>query len=473
MLTSSLSSRVHNSLFVLFCSIVFSKIVWYDIRVYIPAAERRAFLTDGHLLWILAQYACFAVMALPLLRVARDLWRVIAFWVAMLVPYFVIGLLDDRASLTFMAGDVARYGLPVGFLVFFAHAARTLDGRTILVSLATILGVCVATRTIIHLEISGDALMRYGLTWEVFLVCLAVAAGAMARSWRLLLLALGLCALAAVFAGGLFRAMLLGSAIAGVATAALGWWSVPGRRLPVAALAVVAVAAMLFPTIFRVQDSGRLLLARTITATVPPVTDQAADLAGPGEEVEETPSRLQLAKERWERAVIRGSLSLEIRISETLYFIEVMRQDLRLLLFGPGAGWSVTLDTAGGEEPVVRGAHNTYVTLAFRHGLLFGLPLIAFVLCYGLRENLRQIVSAPSVHWRVLLIALVGYRVTAAIMAHFRQGLFDDPIVFLSIALATSPALLIPKSGAKAQPESAAGVHRSPAAALPEEQQQR
>jgi hypothetical protein len=224
-------------------------------------------------------------------------------------------------------------------------------------------------------------------------------------------------------------------------------------------LAVVGTIATLAPALFPAQTMSRLSVAGTVTTSDRALLAGALrDLAtsgagadspgvpasGPGvDPASRQPSNGASARDRalyrWEAAVAGQTASLDSRITESLYFIEETRSSVRNLLFGAGAGWSVSIVASRqGELRVVRGAHNTYVTLVFRHGLVFGLPLIVFVLVFGLRRHLRQWRDAASPEWAVLLLALLAYRGAATIMAVFHQGLFDDPLVFLSIAAATT-----------------------------------
>ena len=48
------TARFSRSVFWAFCLVVFSKIVWYDLRVYVPEDGRRDFMTTCFAIWILA-----------------------------------------------------------------------------------------------------------------------------------------------------------------------------------------------------------------------------------------------------------------------------------------------------------------------------------------------------------------------------------------------------------------------------------
>src|SRR5690606_35427603 len=160
-------------------------------------------------------------------------------------------------------------------------------------------------------------------------------------------------------------------------------------------------------------------------ATLSPVTPA---LAAPSQ-------ALKTAKDRWETAVAGRSLSFGSRAAEASYFLREMTSNWSALLLGSGGGGHITIETPSAER-MVRGAHVTYVTLLYRHGIVLGAILIWFVAIFGLPKNIRQYREAEDVHVRILLGALISYRLAAAGIAVHHQGLFDDPLVFLSIAFA-------------------------------------
>lgn len=522
-------------LFSAFCFIVFSKIVWYDLRVYWPAAEHRDVTTAGFMVWIILQLIVYGVAFRPIARETRRNWRPLAIWVGLVSPYFLIGALQGRFGL-FYVGDIARYGLALGFFLGFSLALRLLGRRTTIQAVVASLATCIVIRTVVHLTLGAPGQIRYGVPWEVFLL-LFVVAGAMVLEGRRLWAALTVIALlCTIFTLGLSRSILLGSFLGTLVTAAL---IATRTRVPKRKIALVtsfASAAAIIPLVFPTYAMRRLDITAALTSTdfgllaeaasdfladpppqeappprqsepgdslplisrsspatpAPPPPDEepgtarvspppaargapatdggGANIAGearsPGAQLEaqasaeqgrraiaeaaatqeeSTPqapslqalSRLDHARSRWETSIGSGGRSMSTRIAESAYFLEELHASPSLLLFGVGAGWSVNLDLRFGSR-IVRGAHNTFLTLLFRHGLVLGSLLVLIVVCYGLRANLAAI--EPSPQWSaVFLIALVAYRVAAVTMANLHQGLIDDPLVFLSIAAATTP----------------------------------
>lgn len=429
------SPKLYAAIFWAFWIVVFSKVGWYDLRVYMHPDARRAFVTLSFAIWIVALGLVCLPIAIPLLRQFN---RVIVFWIAAVSPYLVLGLVESRAN-TFLLGDAARYALPVGFLLLGYSAARNVAPRTMLIAIVTTLAGWIAIRTPVHLAIGEN--IRFGLQWEVLLPCLLISYTFVVGGWRYALFVAALAAIALAFVIGQSRSILLG--MAGGA-AAIGLFALFGLRrsfLPnfrmgvAAALAIVfAIAPMLFPS----QITRRLNLEAAVeTSQWGPLFD-ASPVPYTLERPDELPA-VARARAKLELAIADGGLSGNVRIAESMLFLEMARQTWKSLLLGSGAGDFVTIATPFSPMPrIVRGAHNTYVTLIYRHGIIIGPILIVFLAFYGLRANILQAVSGPT-HLRILMTGVVAYRVAVLGMALLHQGLFDDPIVFFGIAMAAMP----------------------------------
>src|SRR5690606_384440 len=87
--------RFPEILFWAFCLIVFSKIVWYDIRVYWPAADRRDIMTTFYTGWIAAQGLVYLPILVQLLRQFRP---AVLVFVAAVTPYLLLGALEGRIN---------------------------------------------------------------------------------------------------------------------------------------------------------------------------------------------------------------------------------------------------------------------------------------------------------------------------------------------------------------------------------------
>jgi hypothetical protein len=447
------TTRLPHIIFWIFSVVVFSKIAWYDLRVYLPPEVRREFMTACFAVWVFAHGAVYLPVALPMLRQFN---RVALAWVVAVIPYFAMGILEGRVNV-FLLGDLARYSLALGYLLFGLWAVRNVSARTILIAMASSLATWMVVRTVLHL-VFAKGTIRYGLHWEVMLVCILIAFAGVAEGRRFGVVLVSLAGTLAGTIAGQTRAVLLGTAIAG---SVIGAWTVTAARsrwpssFRMGAAAGFAVALAVAPMILPAPAFRRINLtqigADTDTKRLAEIAaDGAAAAAGEDAAAQEGPSqarsfrsidlddaRLRVALDRWEEAIADGGLSMDVRVAEASYFIALMSRDNKSRLLGAGGGEFVTVTVPEGER-IVRGAHNTYVTLLFRHGVIFGTFLALLVSFYGLPTLIGRLATAPLAEWYVLLIALVSYRLAAVAMAQFHQGLFDDPIVFLSMAIASN-----------------------------------
>lgn len=490
--------RFASTLFWLFCFVIFSKLIWYHATVYLPFDARRDYQVIAHTAWIIAQ----ALVYLPIAaQLTREVNRVVAFWVILAAPYLLVGVWSGQLT-PYVVNDVARYAMPVGFLLFGFWAVKHVPVATMIKAVATSLAVCMVIRLLVHLALA-DRPIRYGVNWEVLLPSLLAAMAYLAAGWRFAGVIVAIVIAVMLMTIGLTRSTLLGSVAAGCVVGCVGLWGLrgmpaPSLRMCAAAAVVVALAGLPLvlpaPLFYRlsltgaVSDANTSLVADIFTVPLshnpalpdtPPLagTDPARSppensglaAAAPGppgassdpradrdrsipregdqpiaqEPLATAPSsdndRVAAARALWEQAIATGNRSGVQRIAEVVYFLELARRDWRSLLLGAGAGAFVTVGTPYSEiDMVVRGSHVTPVTLLYRHGIVLGTLLFCFVAFYGLWSNFRQLASVGSPDWRVFLTALIAYRIAAIGMAFLHQGLFDDPIVFLAIAVAVA-----------------------------------
>lgn len=413
-------------IFWLFCFVVFSKIGWYDLRVYAEPGDRREITTSLYAVWVVAQGFVYLPIVFQLLRQFRPaVW----FFVLAVAPYLVLGLIDGRFNL-FLVGDFARYGMSLGFFLFSLWAVKNIPLRTILTAVTCAIAFWIVARTAIHWIISGGSGMRYGRPWEVFLpaVLIAGAAFVKGRRYAFLLILLAVFVTAAMF--GLSRGLMIGICLAAVFVVILAMIvRLPGKLRFITAGALTIVLA-LFPMITPPALFKRLDVAQAIEQTDTSfLSDDAYD--------NDTSNDLRAAREELEAAIAAGDASLNVRIAEGIFFLTLMKQSAQSFLLGAGAGDHVVIQTPRGPR-ILRGAHNTIVTLLYRHGAILGLGLCAFVGLFGLWGNFRLLAETPAMELQVLLTALIAYRLSADAMSLVSQGLFDDPLVFLSITLALS-----------------------------------
>ena len=134
-----MNARFATAVFWTFCFVLFSKIGWYDLRVYMDPDQRREFMRLAFAVWVLAQGAVWLPVARPMLRQFN--WLA-ALWFLLISPYFIIGIINGNFGIDMIA-DAVRYALPVGYLLFGLLMFRTLPIRTILTAIISSLAVWV------------------------------------------------------------------------------------------------------------------------------------------------------------------------------------------------------------------------------------------------------------------------------------------------------------------------------------------
>lgn len=444
-------------LFVVFLSILLSKILWYDLRLLWPVSDHRDITTWLYAIWVLLQIAFYLSISSSVFR--QRIPNAVLIWITLVIPYFLIGVIENRTGV-FFAGDVARYSLPIGFIIYLTFFVGKIPVKFINRTIIIIIASFTIGRTLIHLSINWGGFIRYGVEWEVFLPILLAAFVFLMRGWRLVAVLLGICILSGALVIGQTRSLLAGIAIGVVAVSLLSLFrstataGAKARTIISAAAALVIVAApMVIPSrmfdrisIYRILDDTEARSSNARQRDRPSV-EAPAEMQYPSGSVESRERRelvgnppsspaLQAAKLRWEAAIKNGDHTLDVRFAEARYFLTRMSEDTASFLLGSGAGGAIEVELPSASERIVRGAHNTFVTLLYRHGVVLGTLLILFVSFYGLWTNFRQLMGAADPEWRILLIALISYRISAFFMAQLHQGLFDDPLVFLSMAIA-------------------------------------
>lgn len=422
--------RLNSRLLFLFVAltVILSKLAWYDLRIYEGAENRADALNQMTIVWSLAQFALFVALFPVALR---SVTRPVLVFAALVAPYFVIGLAVNGVSFNSIK-DLVRYALPIGYALAFTWAATTFSARQVFATLAAVIAGLVALRLGLHLLV-GDGRIRYGMHWEVFLLA-AIVSFAIVRGGRTAwTAAIAGAIVTAVFAVGGSRALMLGSFLtAGLAPLV---YAFVRFRSVLSPPAMTAIGAVMLVSLLAVSPwspfaGGRLDVGQAISQTEVPTT-VATDPNLPGAAVDE----LELARQQWSESIGDGDLSINSRIHEGIYFLTLMRQDPRTFWLGAGAGQFVTVD-ARGQERVVRGAHNTTVTLLYRHGIVLGTALVLFFALYGLRSHWVQMTRSDDALVQSLLLSLIVYRVAVMVLAQFHQAWFDDPLVWLSIAIA-------------------------------------
>lgn len=429
-LSADIQSRTARTLFWVSCLLIFSKIIWYDLGAYYTiSGERRIFLTLWHSVWIVAQFSLFLAL-LP--KLFRRISAPALFWALAVAPYFILGILYGRFGVYFI-GDAARYALPTGWILLFSLLLPKLNGKEIIYALGGSLLICVLIRTGLHLALS-IGIMRYGRHYEQLLVALLLLSPAIADRKYV--------HAAAAMAIIIPLSMILGNTR-----------TVIGGMVAVAAL---SMAFTLFDPRFKWYQTIATVTASlavivlsgiALTGNLPglsvrmDLTHNAAEpsyiqLASASDDVV-LPSETEMARRDWEKALSdAGPRTLYDRVAEARYFLTAMNETSVGFWLGSGSGDSVTVELAPGHERVVRGAHNTFATLLYRHGAILGTALILFVSFYGLPTNIKQYIHAPSAAWQIIFASLITYRLVVILLAQMHQGLFDDPIVFLAIASA-------------------------------------
>ncbi|GEM_PF-2253960 len=420
------------SVFVLFCAIVFSKVVWYDLRVYFETPDRRDVLTMMYLAWVLAQFFCCLTLTRKLLKHISAPFLI---WASIVLIYFMVGLAHNGFT-SYLANDIARYGLPLGWLLVFSWALKCLPPRLIVATILGCLIVAVFLRLGIH-ELVSDGRVRFGRHWEIWLIVAAVALGAISKGpWSIAALVVGISVLCMIFWIGNTRVVLVGSLLASiVCVAVIKWiWRDKGssvRSFMVMISVVTTCAFGLSP--FAPSDRLNILSAFT--------EDQFEELGSkPGVVLPDAEhSLLDVSRLNWISSVSRGDMSLDGRFWEAAYFFARTFESPARLVFGAGAGASEQVEINDNIR-VVRGAHVTPVTLLYRHGLLFGSAIMALLVLWSVRGTYCIARYAREPEARFLGLTLLAYIISIMPLTMLHQGGFDDPLVFLAVAIFTPNA---------------------------------
>lgn len=432
LLLAETDPRTAKVLFWVACLVIFSKIVWYDLGSYYPLSEdRRAFSTICHAAWIIAQFAIFLTV-LP--KLFRQISAPVIFWTLAAMPYFILGLVYGRFGVFFI-GDVARYALPIGWMLLFSLLLPRLSGSDILKALIGSLLLCVVVRNGLHL-IFTNGRMRYGRHYEIMLVGLLLLLPAVVSRKHLISIAIVAVAVPLSMMLGNTRVIIGGIVGVALLTAAFAFFDARFARYQAEA---TAASASILIILSGIALTGHLPgLDSRMDIAKGPAHRTLVQLASISSDLP-TVSEKELARREWEKALrSAGPRTIYDRIAEARYFLVAMTATPLNFWLGAGSGDSVTINLSAGNDRVVRGAHNTAVTLLHRHGAILGPLLILFAALYGLPANFRQYLNAPSAAWRIILASVISYRMMVILLSQFHQGMFDDPIVFLSIALSTA-----------------------------------
>jgi hypothetical protein len=312
-----------------------------------------------------------------------------------------------------------------------------------LVALIGTLAVSVVLRTGIHLAVS-TGVIRYGRHYEQLLVALLLLSPAVVSRKLLLLAVVAAILLPLSMMFGNTRMIIAGIVgVGGLATLVAFF----DRRFSRQQATAIATASAILLGLAALALTGNLpgLSHRMNVASAP--ASQSYILVADASVEAISINDKELARLDWENALKQaGPLSIYDRIAEARYFLVAMSESPVSFWLGTGSGDSVTVSLGPNHERVVRGAHNTFATLLNRHGAFLGALLILFVSFYGLPKNLRQYLSASSAEWRIILAALIIYRLVIILLAQMHQGLFDDPIVFFGIAIAIALPTKIPEN---------------------------
>jgi hypothetical protein len=473
--------KYYTVLFWVFCFVLFAKIGWYDLRAYLPLDERRQFITLSFVGWVIAQGLVWLPVSIQMLRSFNF---VAALWCAFIAPYFILGILNGNTNAELIR-DIVRYALPLGYLLFGLVIFRHVSLKNIFIAMLVTLSFWIVARTIIHLMIT-ERTLRYGLQWEVFLPSLLIPLAYYARGWKLLaVLALFIAAMW-IFMLGQTRASLLGVA---ASTSMCGLFAFYYLRknfksaIILGCVSLFAVIIALAPMFTGLGGKARLNAAAALNETTfiesndgtavqnntaeddigettqEPQTDKARLNAAAaldettfiesndgtavqnntaekdmGETTQEPQTDAETALLQWEQAIARGGRSLDTRITEANYFLALTNESVVSMILGTGAGTKQSVSIPGGKERIVRAPHVTYAMVFYRHGYVVGTAMIVFLLLYGVRQHLRQLDGSREE--RLLAMGFLAYRASIAVIAFLHQGIIDDPIFFLSIAMA-------------------------------------
>lgn len=445
--------KYYTVLFWVFCFVLFAKIGWYDLRSYLPLDERRQFITLSFAGWVIAQGLVWLPVSIQMLRSFNF---AAALWCAFIAPYFILGILNGNVNAELIR-DIVRYALPLGYLLFGLVIFRHVSLKNIFSAMLVTLSFWILARTIIHLLIT-ERTLRYGLQWEVFLPSLFIPLAYYMRGWKLLAVLILFIAVIWIFLLGQTRASLLGVA---ASTSMCGLFALYylrrnfGSAIILGCVSLIAIMIALAPMFTDLGGKARLNAAAAVNETTflksedeknnkKANKEENSDLKTIDEienlekKVVETTQELQTDAERallqWEQAIARGGRSLDTRITEANYFLALTNESVVSKIFGTGAGTKQSVSVPGGKERIVRAPHVTYAMIFYRHGYVVGMAMIVFLLFYGVRQHLYQLNGSREE--RLLAMSFLAYRAAIAVIAMLHQGIIDDPMFFLSIAMA-------------------------------------
>lgn len=401
----------------LFCIIVLSKILWYDLRDVLLPSDRREFLTAAQIFWVVLQ-------AFLMLFCYRSLLRNITtpafIWAAISAPYFFVGIFSNGFN-AFFLNDLARYGLPFFWICFFSWIGKRLSLAEITKVFCVVLSGYMIIRLGVFFILTADD-MEYGRHWEllvtVFLVSSALVAGR-----RIGFLTVYLVISSSIICLGGGRALVAGIATSGIAAVVLATFTLGPRVIGTGARAIPALVSI------------AIVLAFFALAPASRDIGFGNDIySEASEQVDGGAWSVSGLTNKWIESVNNGKGTLDTRYWEMKRFLAITISNPSHFWLGVGAGHSETINVRG-DERIVRGSHNTYVTLLFRHGFIIGTAIIIFVCAFGLRQNWYDFNHNPDINHRAVLLALLSYRSSIIILSLLHQGLFDDPFIWFAIVL--------------------------------------
>jgi hypothetical protein len=422
--------KYYTVLFWVFCFVLFAKIGWYDLRAYLPLDERRQFITLSFAGWVIAQGLVWLPVSIQMLRSFNF---AAALWCAFIAPYFILGMLNGNVNAELIR-DIVRYALPLGYLLFGLVIFRHVSLKNIFSAMLVTLSFWIVARTIIHLLIT-ERTLRYGLQWEVFLPSLLIPLAYYMRGWKLLAVLILFIAVIWIFMLGQTRASLLGVA---ASTSMCGLFALYNLRrnfrsaIILGCVSLIAIMIALAPMFTGLGGKARLNAAAALNETTFIESEDGTEDIG--ETIQEPQTDAERALLQWEQAIARGGRSLNTRITEANYFLALTNESVVSMILGTGAGTKQSVSIPGGKERIVRAPHVTYAMIFYRHGYVVGMAMIVFLLFYGVRQHLYLLNGSHEE--RLLAMGFLAYRAAIAVIALLHQGIIDDPMFFLSIAMA-------------------------------------
>jgi hypothetical protein len=195
---------------------------------------------------------------------------------------------------------------------------------------------------------------------------------------------------------------------------------------------LIAIMIALAPMFTGLGGKARLNAAAALNETTFIESEDGTEDIG--ETIQEPQTDAERALLQWEQAIARGGRSLNTRITEANYFLALTNESVVSMILGTGAGTKQSVSIPGGKERIVRAPHVTYAMIFYRHGYVVGMAMIVFLLFYGVRQHLYLLNGSHEE--RLLAMGFLAYRAAIAVIALLHQGIIDDPMFFLSIAMA-------------------------------------